>query len=104
MAQITKITPDISRVKSLLAQIPPLAIPKHGPVDLQQFTLFGNLPNEIREQIWTLAAFEPRFIKLIELDRSSPSFNQTWDSRVPGQPKHPGIIGACRESNAIASK
>ncbi|PVH75703.1 hypothetical protein DL98DRAFT_592965 [Cadophora sp. DSE1049] len=73
-------------------------------VNLLEFTLFSKLSTELRHRIWTLAAFEQRYIKLIEVDRYSPSFNQTWDSRVPGQPKHPGIIGACRESKVVASK
>ncbi|KAH7372131.1 hypothetical protein BKA64DRAFT_649336 [Cadophora sp. MPI-SDFR-AT-0126] len=92
-----------SRLKAILAQLPAIDIPG-STVGLHEFTLFNKLSTELRNRIWTLAAFEPRYIKLIELDRQSPSFNQTWDSRVPGQTKHPGIIGACRESKAVASK
>ncbi|KAL5325323.1 hypothetical protein ACEPPN_006448 [Leptodophora sp. 'Broadleaf-Isolate-01'] len=93
----------MGRVKKLLATLPPLTIPE-SPVYLQEFTLFPKLPENLRHHIWSFVGSEPRYIKLIELDRRYPSSYQTWDSSVSGQHKNPGMVGACQESRKLASK
>ncbi|KAH7311053.1 hypothetical protein BKA65DRAFT_484842 [Rhexocercosporidium sp. MPI-PUGE-AT-0058] len=93
----------MGRVKALLAALPPLTIPD-SPVHLYDFTLFPKLPANLRQHIWSFAASESRYIKIIELDRRLPPSYQNWDSRVAGQQKNPGIIGACRESQEQAKK
>jgi hypothetical protein len=84
---------NMSRIKFLCHELPKLSIPLPP---LRTFSLFTELPKELRYDIWRLAAFVSRDVKLwiAYVPRISP--------RVAGQTQHPGIIQASRESRTEA--
>ncbi|KAN0089558.1 hypothetical protein V8E51_019818 [Hyaloscypha variabilis] len=75
----------MSRVQLLCQDLPKLEI----IVPLREFTLFPDLPPELRHRIWRFAAMVPRSIRLRRLDYSS-----TYDD----QPDAPAIMRTSRES------
>src|SRR6187402_1897009 len=88
---------DLSRISfhRLLKELPPLVIPSRAP---HAFTLFANLPIELRHKIWKLASFYSRRIKLF-------SGYQIWlaanhSHHVEGQSKVPAILHTSKEARA----
>jgi hypothetical protein len=86
---------NMSRIKLLCQELPKLSVPLPP---LRTFTLFPELPKELRHEIWRLAAFVSRDVKLwtVKCGRTS--------SRIPGQTQHPGIVQASNESRTHALK
>jgi hypothetical protein len=77
-----------SRLKSLLADLPRLELPKE-PVD--RFTLFQKLPIELQNKIWEIIAFQQRAVALL--------YN-SGESHLPAlytQPPIPPILLVSRE-------
>lgn len=111
---------NMSRFQSLLAQLPRLQ--SKLPKTLEVFTLFPNLPIELRIMIWDLAAMESRVLSLFETkDETGITRNQchkacsatgkhsllflsrsSWISSlitlIVDQPDIPPLLHACRES------
>lgn len=54
----------ITRLQVLLANLPHLDL--NLPNTLQTFTLFLNLPIELRDKIWGFVALHPRQVRLCE--------------------------------------
>jgi hypothetical protein len=87
----------MSRLNNLLTGIPNLEIPP--PTQEEKFHLFPDLPLELRNKIWQLAANEPRIIILDDRQRP-PSNRYSWSSTVPQQQRHPGILHTSKEARA----
>ena len=82
----------MSRLQTLLADLPRLALP-HG--SLTEFTLFPKLPIELRREIWKHVSFEPRIIKLFD-------FRGCFSTRrVGGQSKIPPLLHASKEARSV---
>jgi hypothetical protein len=86
---------NMSRIKHLCHELPKLSIPLPP---LRTFILFPELPKELRDEIWRLAAFVPRDVKLWIF------FVPRISHRIPGQTQHPSIMQASNESRTEALK
>jgi hypothetical protein len=81
-----------TRMRELLCKLPKLTVAGF-PEDLNTFTLFPNLPLELRLKIWSYAGDHPRTLQLTD----------TWDLQeqgvgIEGNNQVPGILQACSES------
>ncbi|KAH7372126.1 hypothetical protein BKA64DRAFT_715134 [Cadophora sp. MPI-SDFR-AT-0126] len=86
---------NTSRVRPLLAALPPLFIEKMlvpTSPPLEKFELFEKLPRDIRMMIYALMASEPRCIKLFGGYRPGQRNIHPWNSNVDGQSRHPSIV------------
>jgi hypothetical protein len=86
----------MSRLETLLLGVPNLEIPL--PTE-EKFHLFPELPRELRNKIWKLAAYQPRIIILDDRQRF-PSSRYSWSSTVPRQRRHPSMIHTSQEARA----
>jgi hypothetical protein len=85
-----------TRPQSLLADIPKLSI--STPLQpIESFTLFPDLPVDIRIKIWKLLSFERRKVKLFFLPRSVA---HKKSHLIKGQSKIPTVLHICKESRA----
>jgi len=78
-----------TRAQELCAQLPKLTI----PTLLTEFTLFPDLPRELRNKIWFFVAHEPRYLKLFQFTEIKE--NSDPEDRL--QPKNPIILRVSRE-------
>jgi hypothetical protein len=85
----------MSRFKLLCHKLPKLSIPLPP---LQTFALFPELPKELRDEIWRLAALIPRDVKIWNIYHGGTSL------RVSGQTQPPGIVQASNESRTESLK
>jgi hypothetical protein len=71
---------------------------------LKKFTLFNDLPLELRRQIWTLALPGPRVVDVRLRQKSTPSSTgKTFPvSRFVSSREHPVVLHVCRESRSEA--
>lgn len=81
-----------TRLRDLLSKLPNLTVAGF-PETLETFTLFPNLPLELRLKIWCYAGDHPRTLQLTD----------TWDLTeqgvgIEGNNQVPGILQACSES------
>jgi hypothetical protein len=80
-------------LRGLLSKLPKLTVAGF-PKDLETFTLFPNLPLELRLKIWSYAGDHPQTLQLTD----------TWSCKsqrrvgVEGNNQVPGILQACAES------
>ncbi|PMD32986.1 hypothetical protein L207DRAFT_608757 [Hyaloscypha variabilis F] len=89
----------MSQLPALLASLTRLQIPENSPdhpPPLTEFTLFGDLPVELRVKIWAIAACEPR--KIILKSRARTSTALQLRSSVDGQTRHPSLLQVNFES------
>jgi len=89
----------MSRLPALLASLTRLQIPENRPdhpPPLTEFTLFGELPVELRVKIWGIAACEPS--KIILKSRTRTSTALQLHSSVDGQTRHPSLLQVNFES------
>jgi 2EXR family len=85
---------QISRLQYLLSILPKLIIPT--PLQpLETFTLFSQLPIEIRTKVWKLLSFQPRKVKLF-FDRPPVILNKRRS--IDGQSRIPVVLRICQES------
>ncbi|KAN0089593.1 hypothetical protein V8E51_019853 [Hyaloscypha variabilis] len=90
----------MSRLKSLLAVLPPLEIPS-PPSPLSTFTLFPKLAPEIRDMIFSFACLQPRKVNLLStFSDPAPQLKST----IPGQSRQPAIMEVCRESRSVGKR
>jgi len=78
-----------TRVQELCVQLPKLTIPE----PFTQFTVFPDLPRELRNKIWFFAAHEPRTLELFQV-------TEMTEKSGPGerlQTKNPAILRVSRE-------
>jgi len=83
---------NTTRLHGLLSKLPNLTV-SGFPEDLETFTLFPNLPLEIRLKTWSYAGDHPRTLQLTD----------TWYQKkqrvgIEGNNRVPGILHACSES------
>jgi 2EXR family len=78
----------MSRFRELLSSLPRL----QAPVLRDTFTLFQNMPRELRDQVWGYAASESRVVTLFTMIKPRPS-KVDMD-----QSPHPAILQVNRES------
>jgi hypothetical protein len=90
----------MSRLKSLLAVLPPLEIPS-PPSPLSTFTLFPKLAPEIRDMIFSFACLQPRKVNLLSTF-SDPA--PRLISTIPGQSRQPAIMEVCWESRSVGKR
>jgi hypothetical protein len=77
----------------------PLQIAETPSVNiLYEFTLFPQLPRELRNKIWEFAATEPRNIKLLLALIDADAGLHPRRTLIEGQHRHPGLLQACSES------
>ena len=75
---------------------------------LNNFTLFSQLPQEVRHQIWRLAASVPRVVEIHEIHSSSygtgrpPSGEHT--TQIKSNTRTPAILTVCKESRQLGLK
>jgi hypothetical protein len=81
-----------TRMRDLLSKLPNLTVAGF-PKDLETFTLFPNLPLELRRNIWGYAGDHPRTLQLI-----STRYMKKPGGSIEGHNKIPGILQACSES------
>ena len=79
------------RIKSLLGRLPRLQSPYGDRA--KTFTLFPNLPPELRGIIWKICCSQPRTINLIIASGVSLA-----KARVESDDEHPAVLQICRES------
>ena len=80
-----------------------------GVPPLTQFTLFPNLPKELRIRVWQLAAREPRVVEICWVREAQDRFRGIWDEFTPPNPPVfysptpiPFVLHINRESRGIA--
>jgi len=94
----------MSRLQVLLGGLPRLN-PAINP-DLEEskkcatFPQFPKLPNEIRDKVWEMASYHPRYVKLFLHNGDRESFPDVSD--VPGQSRIPTVLQVNRESRSEA--
>lgn len=75
---------------------------------MNNFTLFSQLPQEVRHQIWRLAASVPRVVEIHEEQSSTygsgkaPTGEHT--TRIKSNTRRPAILSICRESRQLGLK
>jgi hypothetical protein len=75
---------------------------------LNNFTLFSQLPQDVRHQIWRLTASVPRVVEIHETHSSSygsgldPSGEHT--TRIKSNTRPPAILNVCNESRQLGLK
>jgi hypothetical protein len=94
MSPFIKPTSDSTRLKNLLAQLPPLRIPLDNPT--RQFPKFSDLSKEIRIKIWKVIAHQLRSIKLVA--DTLQLYADHKSHRIPHQRRVPAILHICQES------
>lgn len=79
------------RIKWLLSKLPQLQSPCDNRI--KAFTLFPNLPPELRSFIWKICSSEPRTINLV-----LPRGISLDKARVENSDEHPAVLQVCQES------
>ena len=91
----TGVSRTMSRLQTLLSVLPRLTLPTPRVASLYEFTLFPNLPPELRNKIWRYAAYEPRVISILfnlkDIDPDDVN-KGVWTSNVEDQTRHPGVM------------
>lgn len=86
------------RMRTLLSTLPPLKIEKL-PGKLLKFTIFNELPLELRQKIWGLVAHTSRLV-IVEAEAFNPLAIHERTHQIKNQSRVPEILQVSKESRA----